>query len=70
MTTRSVSDVWYCLLLNSAPRTTDPIQGSCETLRALSDDSRPAIAKLWPSRSSIVVRASRLVSDGTVKPEI
>ena len=33
-------------------------------------DSRPAIAKLWPSRNSIVVRASRLVSDGTVKPEI
>ena len=36
----------------------------------LSVDSRPAIAKLWPSRNSIVVRASRLVSDGTVKPEI
>ena len=33
-------------------------------------DSRPAIAKLWPSRNSMVVRASRLVSDGTVKPEI
>ena len=34
------------------------------------DCSSPAIAKLWPSRNSIVVRASRLVSDGTVKPEI
>ena len=36
----------------------------------LSSDSRPAIAKLWPSRNSTVVRASRLVSDGTLKPEI
>ena len=33
--------------------------------RRFIDDSSPAIAKLWPSRSSIVVRASRLVSDGT-----
>ena len=32
--------------------------------------SSPAIAKLWPSRNSIVVRASRLVSDGIMKPEI
>ena len=32
--------------------------------------SSPAIAKLWPSRNSIVVRASRLVSDGIAKPEI
>ena len=32
--------------------------------------SSPAIAKLWPSRNSIVVRASRLVSDGITKPEI
>ena len=32
--------------------------------------SSPAIAKLWPSRNSIVVRASRLVSDGMLKPEI
>ena len=29
------------------------------------DCSSPAIAKLWPSRNSIVVRASRLVIDGT-----
>src|SRR5713101_5015972 len=28
------------------------------------------MAKLWPSRSSMVVRASRLMSDGIVKPEI
>ena len=32
--------------------------------------SSPAIAKLWPSRNSIVVRASRLVSDGIRKPEV
>ena len=39
-------------------------------LRRFIDCSSPAIAKLWPSRNSIVVRASRLVSDGTMKPEI
>src|SRR5215475_6126029 len=59
------------MLLNKAPRTgTDPSQGICDrSLRSLAC-SRPAIAKLWPSRSSIVVTASRLISDGTVVPEI
>ena len=58
-------------LRNNVPKTgTEPIQGSCDKLPMLLDCKRPAIAKLWPLRSSIVVRASRLVRDGMVVPEI
>src|SRR5262245_37104060 len=39
-------------------------------LRRLSACSSPAIEKLWPSRSSTVVRASRLLIDGTLKPDM
>src|SRR5262249_12051239 len=56
------------LLTNLQGAGSEPIQGSCETLRGLSVCSRPAIEKLWPSRSSTVVRASRLSSDGMLKP--
>src|SRR5262249_23370126 len=48
----------------------EPIQGSCETARRLSACNRPAMEKLWPSRSSTVVRASRLLIEGTLKPLI
>src|SRR5262245_2869154 len=69
ITTKSVSVVTKSLLPNNAPRIgTDPIQGSWEIARRLSVCSRPAIEKLWPSRSSTVVRASRFVSDGTTNP--
>src|ERR1700704_1965966 len=59
------------MLLNREPSTgTDPSQGSCERRRVSWACNRPAIAKLCPSRNSIVVIASRLISDGTVVPEI
>src|ERR1700740_3001716 len=59
------------MLRNSAPSTgTEPSQGICEVRRRSLACRRPAIAKLWPSRSSIVVTASRLMSDGMVVPEI
>src|SRR5262249_13841882 len=67
-TIKSVSADWNSFLPNRGPRTgTEPIQGSCEMLRRLFSCSRPAIEKLWPSRSSTVVRASRLLIDGMTK---
>ena len=58
-------------LRNSAPSTgSDPIHGSCEMFRYCAACSRPAIAKLCPSRSSTVVVAVRRVIAGMVVPEI
>ena len=48
----------------------DPIHGNCEIFRESVVCSRPAIAKLCPSRNSMVVVAVRRVSAGIVVPEM
>ena len=67
MITSSSSPRWKSLDLNSAPITgTSPIHGRAFVWSILVFCSNPAMAKLWPLPSSIVVSARRTVSAGIV----
>jgi hypothetical protein len=61
MTTSSVSFFWKPELRNRAPRIgTSPSHGIWSALRLWLVCSSPAMARLWPSRSSTVVLARRV----------
>ncbi len=71
MITSSVSLRCQSADLNRAPRTgTSAAQGTWFTARIWLFSKRPAMAKLWPSRSSTWVEARRVLMAGTWKPWI
>ncbi len=66
MITNSVSSFWKLVERNSAPMIgIDPRIGNWRTVSWKSRRSRPAMAKLSPSRSSTVVLARRVCRPGT-----
>ena len=69
--TSSVSSCWNLVELKSAPSIgMSPSHGTCDRLLELSDCNSPAMAKLCPLRSSIVVFALRTLIPGTVTSAI